>query len=108
MVGFFNGISMGAGVVIARYFGAKDYENMQKAVHTIVAFGIVGGLALTVIGYLLAPQMLIWMGTPADIMEGSVTYFRIYFLGSLAFVLYNCCTGILQSVGDSKTSRCIT
>ncbi len=102
MVGFFNGISMGAGVVIARYFGAKDYENMQKAVHTIVAFGIVGGLALTVIGYLLAPQMLIWMGTPADIMEGSVTYFRIYFLGSLAFVLYNCCTGILQSVGDSK------
>ena len=102
LVGFFNGIAMGAGVVIARYFGAKDYENMEKAVHSIVAFGIVGGLALMVVGYILAPQMLKWMGTPADIMEGSTLYFRIYFLGSMPFVLYNCCAGILQSVGDSK------
>lgn len=102
MVGFFNGIAMGAGVVIARYFGARDEENMQKAIHTIVAFGLVGGLALTIIGYLLAPQMLIWMGTPEDILEGSTLYFRIYFLGSLPFVLYNCCVGILQSVGDSR------
>ena len=62
---------MGAGVVIARYFGAKDYENMEKAVHSIVAFGIVGGLALMAVGYILAPKMLQWMGTPADIMEGS-------------------------------------
>lgn len=102
LVGFFNGIAMGAGVVIARYFGAKDYENMEKAVHTIVAFGIVGGFALMVVGYWLAPKMLEWMGTPADIMEGSTLYFRIYFLGSMPFVLYNCCAGILQSVGDSK------
>lgn len=102
LVGFFNGIAMGAGVVIARYFGAKDYENMEKAVHSIVAFGIVGGLALMVVGYILAPQMLKWMGTPDDIMEGSTLYFRIYFLGSMPFVLYNCCAGILQSVGDSK------
>lgn len=102
LVGFFNGIAMGAGVVIARYFGAKDYENMEKAVHSIVAFGIVGGIALMLGGYLLAPKMLQWMGTPEDIMEGSVLYFRIYFLGSMPFVLYNCCAGILQSVGDSK------
>ena len=102
MVGFFNGIAMGAGVVIARYFGAKDYENLEKAVHTIVAFGLVGGLALTLLGVWLAPQMLIWMGTPEEIMPGSTLYFRIYFLGSLPFVLYNCCAGILQSVGDSR------
>lgn len=102
MVGFFNGIAMGAGVVIARYFGARDSENMQKAIHTIVAFGIVGGLALTALGVWLAPHMLIWMGTPEDILAGSTLYFRIYFLGSLPFVLYNCCVGILQSVGDSR------
>lgn len=102
MVGFFNGIAIGAGVVIARYFGARDQENMEKAVHTVFAFGLAGGAVLTVVGYLLAPQMLIWMGTPKDIMEGSTLYFRIYFLGSLPFVLYNCCVGILQSVGDSR------
>lgn len=102
MVGFFNGIAMGAGVVIARYFGARDQENMQKAVHTIVALGLVGGLALTVVGFILAPHMLVWMGTPEDILEGSTLYFQIYFLGSMPFVLYNCCVGILQSVGDSR------
>ncbi len=102
MVGFFNGIAVGAGVVIARFFGARDIENLQKAIHTTIASGIVGGLALTVFGVLFAPQMLIWMDTPGDILEGSITYFRIYFLGSLPFVLYNCCVGILQSVGDSR------
>lgn len=102
MVGLFNGISIGAGVVVARYFGAKDWENVEKAVHTIIAFGIVAGLALTALGIFLAPLILQWMGTPADIIDGSTLYFRIYFLGSLAFVLYNICVGILQSVGDSR------
>lgn len=64
MVGLFNGIAMGAGVVIARYFGAKDYEHMSKAIHTTVAFGLFAGIALTILGMLLAPQILIWMGTP--------------------------------------------
>lgn len=102
MVGFFNGISMGAGVVIARYFGAKDDETVHKAVHTTVAFGLAAGAALTVIGLVLAPQMLKWMGTPEDVMVNSVIYFRVYFCGSLAFVLYNSFVGIMQSVGDSR------
>lgn len=102
MVGFFNGISMGAGVVIARYFGAKDDETVHKAVHTTVAFGLAAGAALTVIGLILAPQMLKWMGTPQDVMVNSVIYFRVYFCGSLAFVLYNAFVGIMQSVGDSR------
>ncbi len=102
MVGFFNGLAMGAGVVIARYFGARDRDGLQRAVHTTIALGIAMGLTLTVIGVTLAPHILIWMGTPADILDTSTLYFRIYFLGSLPFVLYNCCVGILQSVGDSK------
>ena len=102
MVGFFNGISLGAGVVIARYFGAKDDELVQRAVHTMIAFGFVAGALLMGIGLVLAPQMLRWMGTPADVMVNSTVYFRVYFCGSIAFVLYNACVGILQSVGDSR------
>lgn len=89
MVGFFNGIAMGAGVVVARYYGARQIDRLQRAIHTDVAFGIVAGILLTIIGLILAPQMLIWMGTPADVLPNSLLYFRIYFMGSLAFVLYN-------------------
>lgn len=102
MVGFFNGIFVGAGVVIARYFGAKDPINLKKAIHTAIAFGIISGLALTIIGVIIAPKILVLMGTPSDVLPESTTYFRIYFMGSLAFVLYNALTGILQAVGDSK------
>lgn len=102
MVGFFNGIAMGAGVVISKYFGARDYANLKKAVHTDVAFGLVAGILLTIIGIFLAPQILVLMGTPESVLPNSVVYFRVYFSGSLAFVMYNIVMGILQAVGDSK------
>ena len=102
MVGFFNGIAMGAGVIISKYYGAKDYDNLKRAVHTDVAFGLVAGGLLTIIGMILAPQMLIWMGTPADVLPNSIAYFRTYFMGSIAFVMYNVVMGILQAIGDSK------
>lgn len=102
LVGFFNGIAMGAGVVISKYYGAKDYENVKKAIHTDVALGLVAGIAMTVIGMLLTPYILRWMGTPDSVMPNSIVYFRIYFAGSLAFVMYNILMGILQAVGDSK------
>ena len=94
MVGFINGIAMGAGVVIARYYGAKNRDNLQKAIHTTVAFGIAAGLALTVIGMYLAPKILVLMGTPSDVFPQSVEYFRTYFAGSLGFVMYNIFVGI--------------
>ena len=102
LVGFFNGISVGAGVVIARYYGARETDKVERAVHTTVAFGIVAGILLMLVGILFTPTILKWMGTPADVLPASITYFRIYFCGSLAFVLYNIFVGILQSVGDSK------
>lgn len=102
LVGFFNGIAMGAGVVISKYFGAKDYENLKKAVHTDIAFGFVAGALLMVIGMILAPQILVLMGTPESVLPNSIVYFRTYFAGSLAFVMYNIVMGILQAVGDSK------
>lgn len=102
MVGFFNGIAIGAGVVIAHYFGARKIEELQKAIHTAIGFGILSGLLLMCIGLVLTPQILKLMKTPAEVLPESISYFRIYFLGSLAFVLYNYSVGIMQSMGDSR------
>ena len=102
MVGFFNGVFMGSGVVVARNYGAKRYEKLSKAVHTAFALALVAGVLLTVIGMVLSPILLRLMGTPEDVMPNSVAYFKTYFLGSIGFVLYNCMVGILQSVGDSR------
>lgn len=102
LVGFFQGVFIGAGVIISRYYGAKDIPTVQKAIHTTVAVGVICGVALTFIGVFAAPGILQLMGTPAEVMPSSIIYFRIYFAGSLGFILYNCCVGILQAVGDSK------
>ena len=102
LVGFFNGIAVGAGVVIARYYGAKDNEKLQTAVHTTLAFGLTAGIVLTVLGMTLTPQLLRLMKTDADVLPNSIDYFRMYFAGSIAIVMYNLCVGILQAVGDSR------
>ena len=102
MVGFFNGLAIGAGVVISKYFGARNHERLRKAIHTDLAFGLVAGLFLTVFGVLLTPVILGWMRTPADIMQGSVTYFRIYSFGILFCVMYNITMGIMNATGDSR------
>ena len=102
LVGFFQGLAMGAGVVIARYFGARQKKELQRAIHTTVAFGILCGILLTIIGVVLAPKILILMKTPADILPKSTLYFQVYALGSLGLVLYNNFVGIMQAVGDSR------
>ena len=102
MISFFNGVAMGAGVVIARSFGAKQYNTMNKAIHTAIAFGLVTGIVLTVAGVVLTPTILRWMGTPADVLPQSIAYFRYYFCGAIFTVMYNIFVGILHAVGDSK------
>lgn len=102
LVGFFSGVSTGAGVVIAKYFGAKDEKNLRIAVHTDIAFGLAAGAALTLIGVMLTPQILRWMKTPEDVLPNSIAYFRIYFCGAMGNLMYNISVGILQAVGDSK------
>ena len=96
------GIALGAGVVISRHFGAEDYDTLSRAIHTTAAFGLIAGAALTVVGVLLSPTLLRWMGTAPDVMENSVVYFRNYFLGSMAVMLYNVFTGIMNALGDSR------
>ena len=103
LIGFINGMALGAGVLIAQLYGAQDAKRLERAVHTTVALGIGCGVVLTVLGVALSPQILRWMGTPEDVMSSSVLYFRVYFLGCSAVVLYNIGAGILQSVGDSRS-----
>lgn len=103
MTGFFTGLSLGAGVVISRYFGAKDYDTMSTAIHTNIAFGAVCGILMTIAGIFLTPKLLVWMKTDAEVLPLSITYFRTYFLGAFFSLMYNTCMGILRAVGDSRT-----
>ncbi len=102
MVSFFNGVAMGAGVIIARSFGAKQYDTMGKTIHTAIAFGLVTGAVLTVAGVAQTPMILRWMDTPAEVLPQSIEYFRYYFCGAIFTVMYNIFVGILHAVGDSK------
>ena len=97
-----EGTAMGAGVVISRYFGAKDAENVSKAVHTDMAFGLTSGLLLTLIGVCFTPKILVWMHTAPEVLDEAVSYFRYYFAGALAVIMYNICRGIMNAVGDSR------
>ena len=102
MVGFFVGLSSGATVVISQYYGAKKADKVHWAVHTSVAFSLIGGICFMVIGLVGARWALTAMHTPEDVMDHAVTYIRIYFLGMIPNLLYNMGAGILRAVGDSK------
>lgn len=102
MIGFFNGVAMGAGVIIARCYGARDYDSMRRAIHTDVAFGLTAGILLTALGVAFTPTILRWMDTPEDVLPQSISYFRYYFCGAIFTVMYNIMVGILHAVGDSR------
>ncbi len=102
LVGFFMGVSTGATVTLAQYFGGKKKEEVSKTVHTAYALAILGGFIIMVVGLIGAPYALRWMGTPKEIIPYSLTYIRIYFIGMIANLVYNMGAGILRAIGDSK------
>lgn len=101
IIGFFNGIAAGGGVVISRYFGANDTENIKASVHSNFLFGLISSVIATAAGLVLTPPMLRLMNTPESVLPYSLTYFRIYFAGVSTVVLYNICMSILRALGDS-------
>ena len=103
LISFFEGLTMGASVTISRYFGAGDHDRVQRAIHTNILVSTCSGIFLTGFGIIMTPQILRWMGTPDDVLVNSIAYFRMYFIGSIAVVMYNVGASILQSVGDSKS-----
>ena len=104
LIGFGQGVAVGAGVVVAQYLGAKDREDAQIAVHTSLALAAILGVVLTVGGILVCRSLLVWMNTPAEVLEDAVTYMRIYFGGVLFSIIYNMAAGILNAAGNSQRS----
>ena len=102
LVGFFVGLSSGATVMVAQYYGAQQPQEVSKTVHTAMALSIASSVFLTVLGIAVTPWALRAMGTPSDIMDYAVTYMRIYFGGTLFSLVYNMGASILRAVGDSK------
>jgi len=102
LIGLFNGIGAGAGVVIARYFGARDEARLSKSIHTTLAIAIVSALLMTAGGVLLSPQLLVWMDTPKEVLPEAVSYLQVYFAGAIGMVMYTSCMGIMQALGDSR------
>lgn len=102
IVNAFMGLSVGAAVVVAQDYGAKDYNGVRKTVHTSYLISIVGGIVVGAIGVIFSRQFLIWMGSPEEVLPLSTEYLMIYFLGTPANMAYNFGASILRSVGDTK------
>ncbi len=102
MISFFEGLAVGAGIVISRYYGAANHERVRKTVHTDLALGLCTGVLLTVVGVVFTPTFLRWMNTDPEVMPEAVEYFRYHYLGCTAMVMYNICRGIMNALGESR------
>lgn len=102
LTNLFMGLSVGASVQVSMNYGAGRKESLSKIVHTSVVLSLISGFMLLVIGQVFAKSLLQMMGTPADVIDLSSLYLRIYFLGMPVMLLYNFCSAILRAVGDSK------
>ncbi|MBR5268866.1 MAG: MATE family efflux transporter, partial [Lachnospiraceae bacterium] len=102
LVMFFGGISVGASVIISRYFGAHDDETLHRAIETTMALTFIGSVLCTAAGIVLSPFLLRLMDTPEDVLPSSSVYLRIYFGGITGLMVYNMGAGILRAVGDTK------
>ena len=101
-IGFFVGLSAGAGVVISQYYGASDDENVHKAVHTTIAITLIMAIGTTIISLFTTDIFLRISRVPSDVWPEAETYLGIYFLGLVGLLIYNMGSGILRAVGDSK------
>ena len=102
LVNVFMGLSIGANVMVARYYGAGQKKELDEMIHTAVLTSIVSGVILVFVGVILAKPALSLMGTPADVIDHAVLYMRIYFVGMPVMMLYNFGAAILRAIGDTK------
>ncbi len=102
LIAFSQGASVGAGVVISQYMGARDKKSVHSAVHTAAAVAVLLGLFLTLAGVLMSGQLLVRMQTPDDVINDSTLYLRVYSAGLVFNVVYNMATGIMNAAGNSK------
>lgn len=102
LINIFVGLSVGANVLIARYYGARQEKEIEKTVHTAITLSLIGGAILAIMGNILAKPLLSVMGCPADVIDLSALYMRIYFMGMPVVLLYNYGSSILRAIGDTK------
>ncbi len=102
LVNLFMGLSVGANVLVARYYGGGKKQEISETVHTAVLTAIVGGVILIFAGFFLSRPLLSLMGTPADVLNHAVLYMQIYFAGMPVMLLYNYGSSVLRAVGDTK------
>ncbi len=102
LVNVFIGLSVGANVLVARYFGAGQERELSDMVHTAVLISVICGVLLIFVGFFVAPSALLAMGTPKEVLGQSVLYIRIYFAAMPAMMLYNFGAAILRAVGDTR------
>ena len=102
LVNLLVGLSVGSAVTVAFYYGAGDLKQVSETIHTSVAISVLGGILALSIGLILSPVMLEWMDTPENILNQSILYLRIYFLGMPAMMIYNFGSSMLRSLGDTK------
>ncbi len=101
MVFFFNGFSIGAGVTIGQYFGARDMDNLHRAIETTMAATFLLSVVFSGVGVALVRPLLLMMSTPEDVFADAAVYLRIYIGGISGLLIYNMGSGILRAVGDS-------
>ncbi|MGB8453881.1 MAG: MATE family efflux transporter [Anaerocolumna sp.] len=101
-IGFIIGLTTGAGIIIAQYYGASNQVRLREAIHTSFWFCILGGILVSALGCILSPSILRIINTPLEIIPDATVYLRIYFLGALFNIIYNMGAGTLQAVGDTK------
>lgn len=102
LIGMFLGLSSGAGVVVSQYYGAKQFDKVQKTVHTCIALTLLLSVVFTFLGIFMAPFMLDVMKMPDEVKPDAKTYLTVYFAGVIGLMLYNMGAGILRAIGDSK------
>lgn len=102
LTNLFIGFSVGANVLVARFYGARKEKEMSDTVHSAILLSLVCGVVLTIFGIIIAPQILVLMGTPEDVLSQAVLYIRIYFAGMPVILLYNFGSSILRAVGDTQ------
>lgn len=102
LINVFMGLSVGANVAIAHFYGAKQYEDLSQTLHTAILLSLISGVVLSIIGVVAASPLLSLMGTPKDVLPHSVIYMQIYFIGMPVTLLYNFGSAILRAIGDTK------
>ena len=102
LVNMFMGLSVGANILVSRYYGARKETDIQETVHTSITVAAAAGVVLAILGNMFAKPLLILMGSPEDVLDLAAIYVKIYFMGMPVILIYNYGAAILRAIGDTK------